>query len=74
VAHLRNGDTLTRLACGFQIGISTAWCYVREAIDLLAATADNLVSAVDRVRVLAYAILDGTLTAIDRAADQKPCN
>src|SRR6186713_2866508 len=37
LAHLRNGDTLTRLARGFEIGVTTAWLYVREAIDLLAA-------------------------------------
>jgi hypothetical protein len=25
LAYLRNGDTYTRLACGFEIGVSTAW-------------------------------------------------
>ena len=72
LAHLRNGDTYTRLACGFEIGVTTAWRYVREAIDLLAATADDLVAAMSRIRRLAYAILDGTLIPIDRVADQKP--
>ncbi|GAA3464399.1 hypothetical protein GCM10018963_64120 [Saccharothrix longispora] len=38
-AHLRNGDTHTRLAAGFGISYSTAWRYVREAVDLLAALA-----------------------------------
>ena len=72
LAHLRNGDTLTRLAYGFEIGVATAWRYVREAIDLLAATADDLNTAMDRIRQLAYTILDGTLIPIDRVADQKP--
>jgi hypothetical protein len=63
---------LTRLACGFEIGVTTAWRYVREAINLLAATADDLETAMARVRLLAYAILDGTLIPIDRVADQKP--
>jgi hypothetical protein len=72
LAHLRNGDTYTRLACGFDIGVSTAWRYVREAVDLLAATADDLHTAMSRIRRLAYAILDGTLIPIDRVADQKP--
>jgi hypothetical protein len=72
LAHLRNGDALTRLACGFQIGVTTAWRYVREAIDLLAATADDLAAAMIRIRLLAYVILDGTLIPIDRVADQKP--
>jgi hypothetical protein len=72
LAHLRNGDTLTQLACGFEIGVTTAWRYVREAVDLLAATADDLHTAMRRIRQLAYAILDGTLIPIDRVADQKP--
>ncbi|MDR6323642.1 hypothetical protein J3R03_007838 [Actinoplanes couchii] len=72
LAHLRNGDTLTRLACGFEIGVTTAWRYVREAIDLLAATADDLDAAMTRIQLLAYVILDGTLIPIDRVADQKP--
>lgn len=72
LAHLRNGDALTRLACGFEIGVTTAWRYVREAIDLLAATADDLESAMTRISLLAYVILDGTLIPIDRVADQKP--
>ncbi|MEU8164917.1 transposase family protein [Micromonospora sp. NPDC049004] len=72
LAHLRNGDTLTRLATGFEISVTTAWRYVREAIDLLAATADDLDTAMNRIRLLTYAILDGTLIPIDRVADQKP--
>lgn len=72
LAHLRNGDTYTRLACGFAIGVATAWRYVQEAIALLAASADDLVTAMKRIRMLAYAILDGTLIPIDRVADQKP--
>jgi hypothetical protein len=42
LAHLRNCDTLTRLAAGFEVGVTTAWRYVREAVDLLAARADDL--------------------------------
>jgi hypothetical protein len=72
LAHLRNGDTYTRLAHGFEIGVSTAWRYVRKAVDLLAAAADDLATAMGRIRTLAYAILDGTLIPIDRVADQKP--
>lgn len=49
-----------------------AWRYVREVIDLLAATVDDLNTVMTRIRQLAYAILDGTLIPIDRVADQKP--
>ncbi|WP_344612584.1 transposase family protein [Dactylosporangium salmoneum] len=72
LAHLRNGDTYTRLAAGFDIGVATAWRYVREAVDLLATAAEDLAAAMRRIRTLAYAILDGTLIPIDRVANQRP--
>jgi hypothetical protein len=72
LAHLRNGDTLTRLAAGFQVGVATAWRYIREAITLLAAAANDLHQAMTRIRLLAYVILDGTLIPIDRVHDQTP--
>jgi hypothetical protein len=64
LAHLRNGDTFTRLAAGFQIGVATAWHYVQEAIALLRTAAAHLDSAMGRIRLLAYAILDGTLISM----------
>jgi hypothetical protein len=72
LAHLRNGDTIARLASGFAVSVTTAWRYVREAIDLLAAHAEDLNAAIRRIARLAYTILDGTLIPIDRVADQKP--
>lgn len=42
VAHLRKGETYADLACGFRVGTSTAYRYVREAIALLAAMAPSL--------------------------------
>ncbi len=72
LAHLRNGDTYTRLAAGFEIGVATGWRYVQEAIALLSAAADDLDTAMRRIRLLAYAILDGTLISIDRVAEQRP--
>jgi hypothetical protein len=52
--------------------VSTAGRYAQKAIALLAETVDDLTAAVQRIRRLAYAILDGTLIPIDRVADQKP--
>ena|SRR5437588_2394265 len=72
LAHLRNGDTYTRLAAGFAIGTSTAWRYVREVVDLLAGLAPELHQALPRIARLAYAILDGTLVPVDRIADERP--
>jgi hypothetical protein len=66
LARLRNGDTYARLARGFGIGTTTAWWYVREAVDLLAVV-DNLYAVTARADRLAYAILDGTLIPIDRS-------
>ncbi|MDQ4115350.1 MAG: transposase family protein [Actinomycetota bacterium] len=37
VAHLRKGETQAGLTCGFLVGTSTVYRYVREAIALLAA-------------------------------------
>ncbi|GAB3066495.1 hypothetical protein GCM10027186_18170 [Micromonospora schwarzwaldensis] len=46
---------------------------VRAGSDsLLATAADDLATVMNRIRRLAYAILDGTLIRIDRVADRKP--
>lgn len=71
-AHLRHGDTYARLAGGFAIGITTAWRYIREAVDLLAAAAQDQATAMKRIGRLAYAIIDGTLIPIDRVAQDRP--
>jgi len=74
LAHLRNGDTPARLAAGFGVGATTAWRYIREAVDLLAATGPTLAEAMMRIAQLACAILDGTLIPTDRiggAADRR---
>ncbi len=72
LAHLRNGDTYARLAAGFGIGTSTVYRYIREAIDLLAATAPTLDRVVHQASRLLYLILDGTLIPIDRIAADRP--
>lgn len=70
LADLRNGDTDTRLAAGFAVGVPAAWRYVQEAVAVLAAAADDPATAMRRIRLPAYAICDGTLIPIDRVADQ----
>ncbi|KUJ38369.1 transposase [Streptomyces sp. NRRL F-5122] len=72
LAHLRCGDTYARLAAGFRIGIATAYRYIREAVDLLAALAPTLEQAMTTVRKKAYVILDGTVLPIDRIAADQP--
>ncbi|CAM5509515.1 IS5/IS1182 family transposase [Streptomyces hirsutus] len=72
LAHLRCGDTYARLAAGFRIGIATAYRYIREAVDLLAALAPTLEQAMTTARKKAYVILDGTVLPIDRIAADQP--
>ena len=66
VAYLRKGETYADLACGFAIGTSTVYRYLREALDLLAAMAPTLDEAIEVARGKAYVTLDGTLLRIDR--------
>jgi hypothetical protein len=47
VAYLRKGETYADLACGFRIGTSTVYRYIREALDLLAALAPTLEQAIE---------------------------
>lgn len=42
LAHLRNGETYTRLAPGFGLGAATVYRYGTEAIDVLAALGPKL--------------------------------
>jgi hypothetical protein len=72
LAHLRCGGTYARLAAGLRIGIATVYCYIREAVDLLALLAATLEQAMDTVRSKAYVILDGTLLPVDRIAADRP--
>ncbi|MGW6899973.1 transposase family protein [Streptomyces sp. NPDC054919] len=70
LAHLRCGHTYAQLAAGF--GVGTAYRYVAEAVELLAALAPNLRAAVKAASRKAFVILDGTLLPIDRIASDRP--
>ena len=58
VAYLRKGETYADPACGFGIGTSTVYRYLREALDLLAAMAPTLEQAIEVARAKAFVILD----------------
>ncbi|MFG3552660.1 transposase family protein [Streptomyces sp. NPDC047725] len=68
LAHLRIGHTYAQLAAGFGVGTTTAYRYVTETVDLLAALAPTLADAVRAASTKAYLLLDGTLLPIDRIA------
>jgi hypothetical protein len=66
--HRGFGDTYTRLAAGFEVGLATVFRYVREAVDLLADRAPSLTAALWRLAGNGHrlGVLDGTLVRIDR--------
>jgi hypothetical protein len=74
LAYLRKGETFEDLAAGFGVGRTTAWRYVNETVELLAARAPKLRQAVRDAKRAghAYVILDGTLIPIDRVARDRP--
>jgi len=74
LAYLRKGETFAALAAGFGIGRATAWRYVSETVELLAARAPKLREAVGGAAKAghAYVVLDGTLIPIDRVAADRP--
>jgi hypothetical protein len=67
-------ETFADLAAGFGVGTTTAWRYVNETMELIAARAPKLRKAVrDAMRArYAYVVLDGTLIPIDRVAADRP--
>src|SRR6478672_13430543 len=74
LAYLRKGETFADLAAGFAVGTTTAWRYVNETVELLAARAPKLRQAVRAARKAgwAYVVLDGTLIPVDRVAADRP--
>jgi hypothetical protein len=74
LAYLRKAETYADLAAGFAISTTTAWRYVEATVELLAAHAPKLRSALRNAREggHAYLILDDTLIPIDRVAADRP--
>ena len=74
LAYLRKGETFADLAAGFGVGTTTAWRYVNETVELLAARSPKLRAAVRDAKKAGYAyvVLDGTLILIDRVAADRP--
>lgn len=72
LAHLRLGHTYAQLAAGFEVGVSTVYRYITEAVGLLAVRAPDLATAVMAASAKTFVILDGTLLPIDRIAADQP--
>ncbi|GLW09891.1 hypothetical protein Misp01_50200 [Microtetraspora sp. NBRC 13810] len=74
MVHLCKGETFAELAAGFEVGLTTAWRYVRETVALLARRSATLDQALRRAKQTGYAFVvsDGTLIPIDRVAADRP--
>jgi len=72
LAHLRKNETLAQLAAGFGVSEATAWRYVDETLEVLAAWAPGLREALVDLGVGDFVIVDGTLIPTDRIAADEP--
>jgi hypothetical protein len=74
LAYLSKGETFAELAAGSAVGVTTAWRYVNETLELFAARAPKLRQAVRAAQKAGYAyvVLDGTLIPVDRVAADRP--
>ncbi|MEW1905168.1 transposase family protein [Streptomyces sp. NPDC086147] len=72
LVHLRKNETLPALAAGFGVSTATAWRYVDETLDVLAAWAPGLHEALTGLGEGDHVIVDGTLIPIDRIAADEP--
>jgi hypothetical protein len=73
LAWFRDRPDIRRLGAGFGISQATAYRYLAEAIEVLAATAPSVRQALEKAAELGlpYLILDGTVVASDRCAEKK---
>jgi hypothetical protein len=72
LAHLRKNETLAQVAAGFGVSEATAWRYVGEAVEVLAAWAPGLQEALVGLGEGDFVIVDGTLSPTDRIAADEP--
>ncbi|MER5481280.1 transposase family protein, partial [Streptomyces sp. NPDC002734] len=72
LAHLRKNETFARVGAGFGVSEATAWRYVDETLEVLAAWAPGLQEALVGLGEGDFVIVDGTLIPIDRIAADQP--
>ena len=72
LVHLRKNETLPPLAAGFGVSTTTAWRYVDETLNVLAAWAPGLHEALVGLGEGDFAIVDGTLIPTDRIDADEP--
>ncbi|MFJ9752794.1 transposase family protein, partial [Streptomyces chartreusis] len=72
LVHLRKNETFSQLGAGFGISEATAWRYVDETLEVLAAWAPGLREALVGLGEGDFVIVDGTLIPTDRIAADEP--
>ncbi|MER5416328.1 transposase family protein [Streptomyces virginiae] len=72
LAHLRKNETFTQVGAGFGVSAATAWRYVDETLDVLAAWALGLREALVGLGEGDFVIVDGTLIPTGRIAADEP--
>ncbi|MEV6576445.1 transposase family protein [Streptomyces sp. NPDC051577] len=68
LVYPRKHDTFEQIARGFGIGVATAWRYVNDTIERLAAFAASLTEALTSHHADGCVLLDGTVAETDRVA------
>ncbi|WP_437438036.1 transposase family protein [Streptomyces olivoreticuli] len=66
LVYLRKRDILQQIAAGFGIGVATAWRYVNDTIERLAAFAPSLTETLTSHHCDGFVLLDGTVVETDR--------
>ncbi|SHN35890.1 Helix-turn-helix of DDE superfamily endonuclease [Streptomyces yunnanensis] len=72
LAHFCKNETYRQVGAGFGVSESTAWRYVDETLELLAAWAPGLHEALIGLGDGDFVTVDGTLIPTDRIAADEP--
>jgi hypothetical protein len=72
LAHLRKNETFAQVGAGFGVSEATAWRYVDETLEVLAAWAPGLHEALVGLGEGDFVIVDGTLIPTDRVRADEP--
>jgi hypothetical protein len=74
LAHLRKNETFAQVAAGFGVSQATAWRYLDETVEALAAWAPGLHGALVGLGEDDFVIVDGALVPTDRIGVDEVCH